>query len=337
MRNMRFVSYSETMPPNVVVDGSPNRYTQITLSHWPKSHTPPELKADTSAEIVFRYLDNPSFHSDIEVVTNNHFDQDGLAGVFTLTDPQTAQRYRNLLIDVASAGDFGVYRSRDAARIAFAVSSLSESETSPFPQEIFSLPYPRLCGELYVRVLELFPNLLTNLESFRSLWEAEDAKLAESEALVKQGAVRIQEHPDLDLAVVWIPEYAKPARVHRFTKPERAECHPFAIHRATPCTRLLLIQGRHVEFQYRYESWVQFQSRKPARRVDLAPLAAALKERESSGGIWKCDGVDAITPRLYLDAAANTSIAAEVILDEVQKHLRAAPAAWDPYDSPGGS
>src|SRR6476646_612477 len=121
MTHMHFVSFSETMPPNVVVDGSPNRHTVLTLSHWPKSRTPLQLKADTSAEIAFKYLDNPSFHVDADVVTNNHFDQDGLVGVFTLTDSAIAQQYRSLLIDVATAGDFGVYQSRDAARITFAI------------------------------------------------------------------------------------------------------------------------------------------------------------------------------------------------------------------------
>jgi hypothetical protein len=33
-------------------------------------------KADTSAEIEFRYLDAPVFHTNVQAVSNNHFDED---------------------------------------------------------------------------------------------------------------------------------------------------------------------------------------------------------------------------------------------------------------------
>src|SRR5438034_5307798 len=115
---MRFSPYTETVTvPNIIVDGVANKSTLLTLSHWPKSGTPAELKADTSAEIVFKYLDSPQFHVRAEVVSNNHFDEDGLVGVFTMVDPDTAARHRDLLIDVAQAGDFGVFSRREAARI----------------------------------------------------------------------------------------------------------------------------------------------------------------------------------------------------------------------------
>src|SRR5215831_6612408 len=120
---MRFSPYKEATIPNIVVDGSANEKTVLTLSHWPKSGTPRELKADTSAEIALKYLASPRFHVESEIVTNNHFDQDGLVGVFALIDPTTATRHRDLLIDIASAGDFGVFKSREAARINFAVSA----------------------------------------------------------------------------------------------------------------------------------------------------------------------------------------------------------------------
>src|SRR5262245_20342431 len=144
----RFVPFNEATAPNIVVDGSPNRNTVLTLSHWPKSGTPWELKADTSAEIAFKYLDNPRFHVSADVVTNNHFDQDGLVGLFALIDPITALRHRELLIDVASAGDFDVFKTRTAARIAFTLAAFGEPETSPFPASIFDLAYPELAAQL---------------------------------------------------------------------------------------------------------------------------------------------------------------------------------------------
>jgi hypothetical protein len=329
---MRFCPYNEATVPNIVVDGSPNGNTLLTLSHWPKSGTPGELKADTSAEITFKYLDSPKFHVSSDVVTNNHFDQDGLVSVFALIDPRTANRYRDLLIDVASAGDFGVFKSRDAARINFAVSSLAEADTSPFPKDIFAMPYPRMAAELYIRVLELFPGLIAEPDKFKSLWEAEDARLSEGEELVNKGIVTIEEQRDLDFAAVRIPESLAAGRVHRFTSSQASECHPLAIYNATPCTRIFQTQGQQMEFQYRYEGWVQLVSRKPAARVDLSGLADELTAEERSGGQWKFDGVESITPRLHLDGARESSIDAGVVRRKIEQRLRTAPPAWDPYD-----
>src|SRR5688572_14019198 len=203
---MHYVPYNQATIPNVVVDGSPNAHTLLTLSHWPRSGTPAELKADTSAEIAFKYLDSAAFHVECDVATNNHFDQDGLVGLFVLIDPRTASRHRELLIDVASAGDFGVFKSRTAARINFAVSSFAEPETSPFPKAIFEQPYPRMAAELYERMLGQLPLLLTDTEAFKALWESEDAALSASEGMVEKGTVTLEELPELDLAVVRVPE-----------------------------------------------------------------------------------------------------------------------------------
>src|SRR5262252_4569395 len=148
---MRFRPYDQATDPNIVVDGSPRDNTLLTLSHWPKSGTPAELKADTSAEIALKYLASPRFHVESEIVTNNHFDQDGLVGVFALIDPATATRHHDLLIDIASAGDFGVFKTREAARINFVIAAFSESKTSPFPKQIFSHSYPSMAAELYIR------------------------------------------------------------------------------------------------------------------------------------------------------------------------------------------
>jgi hypothetical protein len=330
---MRFNPYNKTTEPNIVVDGSRNEHTLLTLSHWPQSGTPAALKADTSAEIVFKYLDSPRFHVPAEVVTNNHFDQDGVIGIFALVDPVTATRYRDLLIDTASAGDFGVFRSRDAARINFALSSLADAETSPFPRQIFERPYPEMAAELYIRVLEVLPRLIAEPGDFKSLWETEDGKLEESERLVKEGIVTIEELRDLDFAVVRIPENLEAGRVHRFTSAQLSELHPLAIYNATPCTRVLLIRGKHAEFQYRYEGWVQLVSRRPAARVDLSGLVDELNLEEDSGGRWTFDGVDEITPRLHLDGQATTSIPPDLIRGKIEHHLRTGAQAWDPYDS----
>jgi hypothetical protein len=332
---MKFIPYDlAASVPNVIVDGAATQNTVLALSHWPKSGTPVELKRDTSAEIAFAYLDSPQFHVQVEAVSNNHFDEDGLVGIFALLEPETAERHRALLVDAAQAGDFGFFTRRDAARIAFTLSAFADAETSPLPKRIFNLPYAHLASELYVELLKVLPQLPARLKDFQPFWEREDAELTASETFLDKGPITIEERPELDLAIVRIPESIVSRRVHRFTQPRQAECHPFAIHNRTERSRLLLLQSNRAEFQYRYEGWVQMVSRKPAPRVDLSRLANELNEEERTEGRWVFDGVDRITPKLRLEGGSATSIPPDSILDRIEYHLRIGAPAWDPYDEP---
>ena len=330
---MRYVPYGQiNSSPNIIVDGAACAGTLLTLSHWPKSGTPVDLKRDSSAEIALAYLDSPRFHVNAEIVSNNHFDEDGLVGIYTLLDPATAQKQREFLIDVASAGDFGVYRQRDAARVSFAISACADQAMSPFPKNIFELPYTELAGQIYQRLLEVFPRLLTNLNDYKHLWEEEDARLVDSEGLFERGEIAIEEELALDLAIIRIPLNLPAGPVHRFTQSRMAECHPFAINSHTRCSRLLVIEGQRLEFQYRYESWVQFVSRRPLARVDLGGFVNELNQAETSGGRWVFEGVDKITPRLYLEASPKSSHSPEQFLNRLKYYLMTGEPAWNPYD-----
>ena len=330
---MQFVPYEQLGGrPNIIVDGAACDGTLLTLSHWPHSHTPLELLRDTSTEIAFAYLDSPRHHVQADAISNNHFDEDGLIGIFTLLHPEIAQQHRELLIDAASAGDFAVYRNRDAARIAFTISTYGDSMASPFALDLFELPYAQMASSLYVRLLDLLPRLITHITDFDSLWRDEDDRLSWSEELLDKGEVTIEELPDIDLAVVKIPRDLPERTVHRFARATLADVHPYALHSRTRCTRMLLMRGQHVEFHYRYESWVQLASRRPPARVDLAPLAAVLNEQETSGGRWRFDGVDKITPTLTLEGSESTSVPPAEIRRLLQRYLSTGVPAWNPYD-----
>ena len=333
----RYVPYHELGGlPNVIVDGAANEHTVLSLSHWPKSGTPSGLMRDTSAEIAFAYLEAPELHGNVDVVSNNHFDEDGLVALFTLLEPDVASAERDRLVDVATTGDFGTYRHRDAARIVFTLSAHADPKLSPLPAELFKSPDPydqEQTAGLYRNTLDLLPALLTRLDDYRCYWQEEDEHLSRSEELIERGVVVIDEHPELDLAVVRIPEDLESRRDHRFAQPVSAVCHPFAIHNRTPRNRLLLIQGQAMELQYRYESWVQFASRRPLPRVDLADFCARIGAEEEAGR-WVFDGVDEITPSLRLEGASASSIPAERFIRDLCAFLKDAPPAWDPYDPP---
>ena len=82
-----------------------------------------------------------------------------------------------------------------------------------------------------------------------------------------------------------------------------------------------------------YETWVQYVSRRPSPRVDLTPLAADLSGQEEGRGTWEFDGVDQITPSMWLTGAPESRIAPERFIQQVESFLSSAPPAWDPYDS----
>jgi hypothetical protein len=313
---MRYVPYDELDGiPHVVVDGSARPDTLLTLSHWPGSPTPPALRADLSAQIGFRYLDHPELAVPAEAVSNNHFDQDGLASVFTLVDPDGARLRRAAVVDLARAGDFSCFEARDSARASFAVAALGAA----------------VDGDPYAQLLPRVPELIDHPERFRALWADEDAHLAESEAAIADGTVTVEELPDLDLAVVTVPEGWSERQVHRFATVTATALHPMAVHNATGCFRILTRRGRAYELRLRYETWVQYESRRPLPRPDLGPFAAELNALEHGGGTWSFDGAGAISPALHLEHAEESSIAPEPLVDLVVDALCRAEPGWDPY------
>jgi hypothetical protein len=62
--------------------------------------------------------------------------------------------------------------------------------------------------------LGIFPRLITDLGDFKHIWEAEDAELSASEKLIENGDIKIEERPELDLALINIPEGLPPITSH---------------------------------------------------------------------------------------------------------------------------
>jgi len=315
----------------VVVDGSPNPDTVLTLSHWPGSPTPVELRDDLSAQIAFRALAEPHRLDGIEGVTNNHFDQDGLTSAYALLNPEHAFANRALLIDVARAGDFGTFTSRDAARIAMLIAALDDDALSPLPADVLSAPYPQRCGSLYEWALPRVSEMLTNLDRWRHLWGDEDDHLTASLQAIGNGNIAVSEHPEIDLAVVEVLEAGSAEPVHRFTRGETATIHPMAINNATERLRVLTVEGNRYSLELRYESWVMLMSRPVLTRPDLRLLAEQLNALERGGGQWRADPPGALTPRLSLSDAAETELSPGVVVPTIQQFLTTSPPAWDPF------
>lgn len=314
---------------HVVVDGGPIASTVLTLSHWPGSPTPLELLDDLSAQIAFHALRRPGLLDGIEVVTNNHFDQDGLASVFALVDPDTAVQHEAQLVDLARAGDFGTFDDRVSIRLAFVLAAWDDDERSPLDPELLAGPYPDRCGHLYAELVPRVPELLADVDALRPWWEHEDAHLEESLRAIDAGVVSITERPDLDLAVVTVPDGWAERTTTRFTVGRHDAVHPAAIASRTDRMRLAIVQAGRPRLECRYETWVMFRSRPVMLRPDLRLVAERLQDVDPDAG-WVADPPRALTPRLR--SSAESTLAPDTWLAHVTSALADAPPAWDPID-----
>jgi hypothetical protein len=298
-----YAPFGDTLDvPNVVVDGSANRSTVLTLSHWPGTDCPRELQADLSAEMAYRYLDEGGHrHGDTTVVTDNHFDEDGLVAMFALVDPATALAQRELLVDVARAGDFGCFHDRRAARMSMVITAWASRLDTV---DAYRYALPRLGG------------LRAQLHDLRDLWAEEDELLTAGDRALDSGEARIEQHPEVDLAVVTT------------TRPQ--PLHEMAVHNRTPHLRVAYVRGRHLELTYRYETWVRLRSRTPMPRVDLVGLAERLTALEPDGVEWRADPVDSLTPRLAPVTESGSDLDPAVFVAEVRRWLATATVTWSP-------
>lgn len=285
----RFVSAAKVADePHIVIDGPQMPGTTLALSHWPDAETPAWLAADTSAEIVARYLDAEPSGPPVSAITNNHFDEDGLFGAWlALEQPSRHAPERALAIDAATAGDFGVWTDPWAARIALATMAMAEPATTPFPAVHRALRRGSTedpAAATYNAALPHTGRLLRDPARFERLWRPRWDPIARDISLIEAGAAEITEISELDLAVVRGPRRLWPMAVHPRTDRSR-------ILQATKDGVMVLT--------YRYETWVTYPSRDLPERVDLAPVAARLQRLERNEGTWRFEGVSPAMPRLF--------------------------------------
>lgn len=290
--------------PHVVVDGAAQDGTVLTLSHWPNSATPDDLLADTSAEIVLRALEEPSRFGAAEAVSNNHPDQDGLMGIWAVVDPDAARARAEVVVGVATSGDFAVVLDDTSRRAEAAITALMGAAMD--------------AGEdPYAAVLPRVLDVLDHTGHYEDLWRFAEAEWEAGQAALADGTVVIAEEPALDLAVVAVaPGTPIPVGPVLCT--------------ATPMVRMFVDHGDTCEYHDRYETWVQYVSRPLPRRVDLGPLAAKLTADDPGGARWSYDGVASLGPALRV-VAGTSGLQPALVLARLRDALVDGPPAWDPY------
>src|SRR5712692_1044108 len=139
---MRFEYYHDGLAntPKLSVDGTVGN--AVHFSHWKGNETPVSVKADTSTEIALNLVAAPNREElirGIDVVTNNHFDTDGVLSVWTVLTGERALELREKLIAAAEAGDFSELSTEDGVRASIVIqgSDLPTDDTgSPLARQL---------------------------------------------------------------------------------------------------------------------------------------------------------------------------------------------------------
>lgn len=272
---MRFVAYTERLAGErkISVDGLvPNA---LCLTHWPGNGTPREFRADTTTEIVIRLLESGRFEETTrgyEVLTNNHFDTDGLLPAWLLLHPGADRALFPLFTAAARAGDFGWMDDERAAKLNFLVEGFWDETVSPL-RALFdgraAHERDQICTDA---LLPLLPDLPFDLDRHRALWEPEWERWLRSRDEAR--AARITERPEKFFAAVEGPKRLNARALQTITRMDRIlSVWPYA-------------GGWRYEFRYSKYSWYDV-TRPCGKRKEFGPLVAELAAMETSReGRW---------------------------------------------------
>jgi hypothetical protein len=260
-----FVPMGELAPASAISCDGLVEGAALHLTHWRKNQTPAALRADTSTEIAFRFIDSPLAEAwKHSFVVNNHFDTDGVLAVFTMLCPDSARQHRALFVAAAEAGDFQEWPAMDdGLRLDAAITRLGELARDE--------------GHAFATALPQVADLAANLSSREDLWgDAWQALRAGIDAL-HQSEVTIHRRGTLGIV-------RHSARYH--LERQRELPGPL-LHRAHPdaSLRWMLFDSAaapesaatfHARLEWPRHAWADTVVREPALPLDALHLAAAL-------------------------------------------------------------
>lgn len=328
---MRFEFYHSGLDsvPKLSVDGTLSN--SIHFSHWEGNETPAEVKADTSTEIALNLVGSPNRNElthGIELVTNNHFDTDGVLSVWTILTGERALELREKLIPAAEAGDFSEFTNEAAVRASIAL----QGSDQPSPGEESGSPLASyLAGEnfdddarAYELVLPEVERLLTRTDEYELLWRGAWEKIATAMESFERGTSRVNEFSDAGLSLITLaPDVFSPSGFD----PTRHAAPFTAISRYARGQLFLittpLLNGWAYRIDYPYYSWAETIIPSPIRRSDLSQLLAELNKGErGKEGAWKLDNRE-MTSAIKFLGSDGTLAPSMLPPDEVASLVRA--------------
>ena len=275
---MVFYFYEDAMQSvrKISVDGLvPNSFH---LSHWAGNETPAALKADTSTEIALNFIADPYYKTlfpNANILTNNHFDTDGLLSVFTLLYPQKAEPIAKTLIETSEACDFSSFSSEYGVQINLLINELCHSEESPFRKQWKSSSGPKE-AIYYKTLIQELPDLIKRKDDYSSLWRGKFDKIVASMEMFEKRAVWVEEYRDEKLTVIVDNTKPAPQAVDYYCKGDAF----LVVHEN---------KGKYsYDLSYRYYSWADTVRRPAISKPPTTHLAEYLNKHEkASTGKWR--------------------------------------------------
>jgi len=204
---MRFEFYTDAIAdmPKLSVDGTVDN--AIHFSHWKGNETPASVKADTSTETVLNVVAAPNraeLTRSIELVTNNHFDTDGLLSVWAMLTGERALPLREKLIAAAEAGDFSELSTLDGVRASIVIQGTDspiDKSGSPLVAQLAGRPVLDE-AESYVLALPHVEDVIANTDKYEQLWRGQWKQIETALDSFAKGGSTVEEFTDVDLSLV---------------------------------------------------------------------------------------------------------------------------------------
>lgn len=316
--------------PKLSIDGTVAN--AIHFSHWEGNETPASVKADTSTEIALNLVGAPNrdeLTQGIELVTNNHFDTDGVLSVWTVLTGTRALDLRAELIAAAEAGDFSEFSGANAVRASIVIQGSDE------PIDEGGSPLARhLAGgtevddaRAYELLLPEVENVLTRTDEYEFLWHDVWQRIAYAMESFERGSSSVEEFGDEKLSVVMLAPDVYSSSGFRPTK----HCAPFtAISRYAHGELYLIARPVDGGWSYRmdfpYYSWAQTIVRPRIIRRDFSGLVTRLNDLETSAkGRWavdKSEMASAVKFSAQDGSPSQSSLVPDIVVDATRAVLR---------------
>jgi hypothetical protein len=261
----------------------------------------------------------------IDLVTDNHFDTDGLLSVWAMLTGERALRLREPLIAAAEAGDFSELSSADGVRTSIVIQgsdSPIDKSGSPLAAQLAGKPINDE-AQAYLLVLPHVEEVVTRIDRYESLWREQWRRIEIALDSFARGTSRVEEIDEAKLSVVTLAREAFGAagfdpiqHSAPFTAiSQNAHGELFLI--ATP-----LNESWAYRVDYPYYSWAETVVRPKIKRRDFSSLVAQLNSLEQNKQAnWHIDDTELSSAIKFLDAD-NRLAASRLTPDAVTKLVR---------------
>lgn len=272
---------------------------KLQISHWPGNSTPDELFADTSTEMAFKLIESErkdEYLKGINVISNNHFDSDGVIAAFVLINPAFAVDNKQMLINIANTSDFYEFTTEDALKIDIVLTNLMDKEKSLYKDLIKDESFPNAAQLMYEKAFFLLPDLIDNIEKYEEQWKENFEWFEKSEqSFITQQSV-FSHYGDIKLSVI---ESDFP--IHRVSKVSQAN-HDIIL------SSIRNDGDRLYELEYKPYTWHSTTRQNQVQRKSFESLAEKLNQIEmNKEGNWKVLGKDPIADWNYKLQFSNNS------------------------------